>query len=216
MRMKNFVVIVFWTFLPLAGRAQVFGSPAESYVKNGVKPFIMGGIAACDYFGKYSGGVKTTVGYSIEFGIEVPFRNKLYGFQPALRLIRKGAKVPWVMEGQADTDVSQFYLEMPLDFTVCFGLTQNGCFKSYGELYISYGVAGTVEHKGSSYDTFGSSGYDFSHFDLGLDVGLSYEYKKFIVRIGVETGFIPVREDDNMGREWPRNRCMYLGVGLYL
>ncbi|ETD21598.1 MULTISPECIES: hypothetical protein [Prevotellaceae] len=103
--MKSFIFAVLLIFLPLAGRAQIFGGDNTDYIKNGPGPFIKGGVVLSDYIGRYSEGTKSKVGYSTELGVEFPFRNKLYGFQPALRVIKKGAKVPWKENEEADTYV---------------------------------------------------------------------------------------------------------------
>ena len=225
--MKRIVLLYVMLLVSVVGlRAQItFGQtnlPEETpsnvpdELSHTVRPFVKVGVVTSDYVGKYIGGVKSRWGWMAEAGLGIPLKNPSVSFQPSLRLISKGAKVPWNEKDRANSTVEQVCVEVPLNFFYTFPLPHHSQVSFGTGLFVSVGVAGDVTYQGQTAGTYGSGGLGLRRADVGIDIEMSFKYHKLIVSMGAETGFIPIHSDTREMSPFPRNRSFYLSAGVAL
>lgn len=191
-----------------------------SYVKPGVHPYLRTGVSCNDYTSVQVRGVKSVWGFTAEAGVDFFFTDTYFGFKPALRYITKGAKASWAQGDPANTKIYQQTLELPLDVTVNFRLSDDATFQVGTGPYFAYGMGGTTYYNNRSYATFGGTGtMEIRKFDVGCGLVCSAVYRHFTATMGAEAGFVPIRSgyagQDDRGKNvrWPRNRSFYLMLG---
>lgn len=202
--MKRSLISVFLCMLVGVATAQVL-------------PFVKVGGALNDYCGENSGGIDSKVGYQVGVGLEIPFSNSAYFFQPALMYFQKGAK----MDNNTGTnfDFTQNYFELPVNVGYKYDFNEKWGVKFLCGVYFAYGISGNTEvhsHSGEgSLSTFGNA-IGYRKFDFGLTYEAQLRFSdRFFIGLGSETGFIPLHASIE-GLTYPRNLSYTLNFGFYL
>jgi hypothetical protein len=105
------------------------------------------------------------------------------------------------------------YLQLPVQLIYKFHLGDDLRVTPAAGLYGAYGLGGKVKASGSAHGiSMELPDVDFfndatNRFDMGLAIGVSLEYKQFLVGVGFERGFLKINkeplmyEDDNTYNE---------------
>ena len=193
--MKKILSIFLCIVFPIASNAQDIFESAEhpyrpqstygSYVKPGVHPYLRTGVSCNDYTSMQVRGIKSVWGFAAEAGVDFFFTDTYFGIKPALRYITKGAKASWTQGDPANTKIYQQTLELPLDVTVNFRLSDDATFQVGMGPYFAYGMGGTTYCDNRSYATFGGMGtMEIREFDVGCGLVC---YSNFGCRGGLYT-----------------------------
>lgn len=178
--------------------------------------YIQLGLGMGMYLGENSKETDPILGYLTEVGVNIPFKNPVYGFQPAIRFVQKGAKVPYDYGDKPNTTIRQQYVEVPLYFTVSYAGKEQSLFRIGLGPYVAYGVGGKTSYHSYKVSTFGTDGFDMRRFDVGLGMDFVCQIRSWRFGLGMEYGFIPGFGKDSYGNRWPTNGLIYLAAGIVL
>ena len=160
-----------------------------------VKYFVRAGVAASDFVHKDVQEVSSHWGYTVEAGAMIPFRSRLWGFQPSIKLIDKGARIPASGSGfSGKMDINQTTIEIPLNITGELPFTEDTSMRLAMGLYAAYGLGGNASFRGQKMDIY-SSNVGFTRGDVGIDMEVSWRYYHLLVSLGCQAGFIGVFEN---------------------
>ena len=156
-----------------------------------------GGIGVATCYGSEIDGLKSHIVGKIGAGIEKPLSSNI-SLMPSLEVAWKGTKV----EDFATLDL--IYLQVPVMVAYRLNLSDswNTTFK-VGP-YFAYAVYDKFK-----VDGFGEvEGEEANKFDAGLDVGIDFEYHKFVFGVEGEMGFCKLYDSANI-----KNLAFYATVG---
>ena len=208
------------TGLPM--QAQIFDRVAppdhsEEVIKKNlpteVQAYLRVGPAMGLYGGENSRGTDPIFSYMAEMGVNIPFNDPTWGFQPALRLVMKGAKMPYDVGDKPNLAIHQQYVEVPLYFSGTFAAKEKSFLRMAMGPFIAYGISGNAKYRGVEVSTFGANGLAMRRFDMGVGYEFTYQYQHFQLTLGMDTGFIPALGKDDDGNRFPTNGSIYLNVG---
>jgi hypothetical protein len=137
------------------------------------------GVATC------WGGSKTgshLVG-KIGAGIEKPLTSNL-SLMPSLEIAWKGAK------GEYEVKLDFFYVQIPIMFAYRLNISDSWNTALKVGPYFAYAIDG-------KYNFHYGTGHDGNKFDAGLDVGIDFEYHKFVFGVESEMGFCKLADGSN-------------------
>jgi len=202
-------------------RQPTYSEIVQDQLSHKPRPYVRLGGDISWFVGRGTDGMGVIAGVMAEAGLEIPMKNRTWGFQPALRYITKGSKAPWETGGKNNTTLTQPSLEIPLFAFMRMPLNNDGILKMALGPYLCYGLSGTAKHDRVKHNLFGTGPNDLNmrRFDVGTGFEFSYQKSHFEATLGVETGFIPVHEGtwgkDDRGNKisWPRHGTIYLNVG---
>lgn len=180
--MKKLFVLIFAMTMAMMASAQITWN-----VKLG------GGIAICAG-DMGDGDMKAKFVGKAGFGIEYPFSAN-FSLMPSLEVAMKGTK--W--EGKLSTYGSQsetyspIYIQIPILGAYRLNLTDDWNLTLKAGPYFAYGISGKIDAKSYSYGSADAdmfSDLDAKRFDAGVDVGVDFEYHRFVFGIEYERGFV--------------------------
>jgi len=129
-------------------------------------------------FTEYSNSDYLT-GFHIGSTLDIPLSKKFY-FQPGLLFTLKGTEFNsniLISEGK----VSIYALEVPLLFSFRPQLNEQlKLITNFGP-YVNYGLFGSKKYKYENSTVKGSPFDSYNRFDIGLDLGIGLQYKRYII-----------------------------------
>lgn len=155
---------------------------------------VRGGMNLSNLYGDDAKDAKMKVGYNIGGLVDYEFVSNV-GIQSGLVLTAKGAKSD---AENVNVTANMLYLEVPVNIIYKIDLNAANMpvkFNVNVGPYLAYGVGGktSIEIGGPSfsYDTFSDDG-GYKKFDLGLGLGVGFEFGKITANCGWEMGLINV------------------------
>lgn len=163
-----------------------------------------GGVGLATCYGDAE-GIKSHFVGKIGAGIEKPFA-KNWSVMPSLEIAWKGAEEK-IKDIDIDATLDMFYLQVPVVAAYRINMNDSWNITLKAGPYFAYGISGDYKQKGcESVDIFDSKKADAKRFDAGLDVGVDFEYHRFVFGAEYELGLI----------EWAeglKNAAAYVTVG---
>ena len=176
---------------------------------------------------------KSKMGGKIGVGLEKPLSPN-FSLMPSLELAMKGAKWSFsflaLYESYEET-LSPLYIQIPILGAYRMSLNNDWNMTIKAGPYFAYGLSGDYEYKcdyrdyeddyygnyvtteketqSGSYDLF--SDLDAKRFDAGVDIGIDFEYHRFVVGMEYERGFISFAPEYSYTDVY--NQALYLTVG---
>ncbi|MBP8945600.1 MAG: PorT family protein [Paludibacteraceae bacterium] len=188
MKKSNLKFFLFVTTLLIAG----FANAQISYS-------VRGGMNLSNLYGDDAKDAKMKVGYNIGGLVDYEFVSNV-GIQSGLVLTAKGAK------GDAENvnvTINMLYLEVPVNIIYKIDLNAANMpvkFNVNVGPYLAYGVGGKtsieIGNQSFSYDTFSDDG-GYKKFDLGLGLGVGFEFGRVTANCGWEMGLINVADAED-------------------
>jgi hypothetical protein len=176
------------------------------------RPFVYGGFGAGDFWLENADGVDPIFAYNVGVGLEVPFNQGNWGFQPALQFISKGGT-----DEEQDITMRLSYLEVPLDFYYKKSFNATWGYKIAFGPYLGYGITGDTTVKNGSVKASVSSFGDemnFRRFDVGLNLQALMTAGKLFFGFNYDFGFIPLHEKVE-SETFPCSNSSLLTIGMY-
>lgn len=203
--MRKLFSLVFVALFAITASAQITWN-----VKGGV------GLASC--YGDVDDMGSHFVG-KIGVGIEKPFA-KNWSLMPSLELAWKGAEYKSETEYEKiDETLDIFYIQVPIVAAYRINLNDSWNITLKAGPYFAYGLSGKMkgnysyEGKDESYsenifkdNAYGKAG---KRFDAGLDLGVDFEYRRFVFGAEYELGMLKFAPDDGD----VKNAAAYITVG---
>ena len=215
------IITVCMAMTVLTGLAQ---SPLSFHAK--------AGIGTSHFHGKHSSS-DTQIAYKAGVGTEYVL-NKTWVLQSALEFVSIGGKDEISHIGKAK--MHELYLQIPLMIAARLHLGKDYHASLSVGPYAAIGVAGKTS--GETYDYSSSSmqgGYQFkidtfgsmvdgkmgnNRFDAGIALGLTFEYRRFIIGAETQVGLVKVNEQINQmighseeGGYFPKNFAAFFTLG---
>lgn len=168
------------------------------------------GIANC--WGEESSG-SHFVG-KIGAGIEKPFTSN-WSLMPSLEIAWKGAQESYEYDNgyslekfKATLDI--LYLQIPVLAAYRLNLNDSWNMTFKAGPYLAFALWGEMREDGEHFNIFKKEDeYNGANrFDLGLDLGIDFEYHRFVFGVEYEVGFISIDKEYSL-----RNSAAYLTVG---
>lgn len=141
--------------------------------------------------GSDDGEMSNSIAAKIGLGMEIPLNRNL-NLMPSLEFAMKGGK--WSNDDfysiSHEETFTAFYAQIPvlLGYRIYLGKNWNMVLKAGP--YVAYGLFGKAKIENSYYsesgDFFGDTG--FSRFDYGVEVGIDFECRRFVIGFDIEKG----------------------------
>ena len=186
---------------------------------------VKAGLGMANIVGNDMQSPKIRLAYKFGIGLECPF-DRTWSLQTGIFFVSKGTDYSIVQaEGfVAQAQVNALYLELPLMAAVRFPAGHTSITLSAGP-YGAWGVGGKTKALGYNYssssgppdwdshsvirlDTFGDEGLDLRRLDYGAGVGLSVEYRRYIIGVDGRMGLSKLQKELNA-----RNITGFVTVG---
>lgn len=205
--MKKIIVIVCVCFLTMNVSAQITWNAK-------------GGIGAASAITSNGADAKLRIVGKIGAGIEVPLGHD-FMLMPSLEAAWKGGKYKWNKAGyDGEENISTTYIQIPVLMAYRLNLSERWNMAIKAGPYFAYAVSGkdkqSFTYNGKRYsgnlDIFDSGemgGKTAKRFDVGVDVGVDFEYHRFVIGLEYELGFISMAPNDGT----LKNQALYLTVG---
>lgn len=181
--MKRFFTAVFAMAMTMSVSAQITWN-----VKLG------GGFAMCAG-GNDEGDMKGKIVGKLGVGLEMPLSHNL-SLMPSFEIALKGTKWSFNDYGlEYEENYSPIYLQIPILGAYRLNINDDWNLTIKAGPYFAYGISGNVDAKASydgesasdDADLFGD--LDAKRFDAGIDVGVDFEYHRFVFGLEYERGF---------------------------
>lgn len=192
--MKKILFLLVLSFMTVSASAQITWN-----VKAGF------GVAHCFGGAKDLSPVFAT---KVGVGIEKPFTPN-WSLMPSIECAYKGASEKWTWGNESSKiNLTLLYLQIPImaAYRVNINDSWNTTFKAGP--YIGYAIMGQVHGPGRTINYFSKDNDNSNRFDLGLDLGIDFEYHRFVFGVEYELGFIPFQKDPSL-----YNGAFYATVG---
>lgn len=198
--MKKILSLVAMLMLTVAASAQITWN-----VKGGI------GFSAC--YGSTEGLKAQMVGKA-GVGIEVPLSAN-FSLMPSFEVAIKGCefdkeKYYWgVIDGKdcSGGNLEITYLQIPILGAYRFNLSDSWNITLKAGPYFAYGIDGRFKVDDYKIDLYKDT--NAKRFDVGADVGVDFEYHRFVFGAEYEIGFSNMSSGDNT----IKNMAFYLTVG---
>lgn len=193
--MKKFLVLLLTFFAVSSVSAQITWN-----LKGGI------GVATC--FGDMVNLQPHLVG-KIGGGIEKAFTPN-WSIMPSLEIAWKGAK--YSERGYSET-LDILYLQIPVMAAYRINLTDNWNMTIKAGPYLAFGVWGSLAYNLND-NYYSNSGREnifdeyTNRFDVGIDIGLDFEYRRFVFGLEYEVGAISIIKDESL-----HNSAFYATIG---
>lgn len=184
--MKKLFVLAFAMAMTLTASAQITWNAK-----------LGGGMSMCvgddvvDFKGKFVG--KAGV------GLEKPITAN-FSLMPSLEFAMKGT----AFKGISDDTYSLNYIQIPVLGAYRLNLSDGWNFVLKAGPYFAYGISG----KYGDYDPF--KDFNTKRFDAGVDVGVDFEYHRYVFGMEYERGFVSFNKDSSFDIF---NQALYATVG---
>lgn len=189
--MKKVIILLAVTISALCASAQI-----TLNVKGGL------GYAHC--WGDAEGLSGHFVG-KIGAGIEKPFTSN-WSLMPSLELAWKGAEADYG-EGLGKATLDILYIQIPIMAAYRMNINDSWNMTMKAGPYVAFGVYGRLKDDYESMNIFTSEAGG-KRFDLGLDLGLDFEYHRFVFGVEYELGFLSMTDGGDL-----KNGALYGTVG---
>lgn len=152
---------------------------------------------------------KAKIGFRAGVGMEYDF-DEMWSLQPSLLFTTKGTKIDGNL---LDQTINAMYLELPIMAGLRFMVGDRSSILITAGPYIAYGIAGktTIKLDGAreeKVNTFGDG--RAKRFDVGLGVGVAYEFGPMFVSADGQFGLTKVMD---YGNSSPKNLNFAIGLG---
>ena len=181
--MKKFLLFVFAMAMTMAASAQITWN-----VKLG------GGFAMCAG-GNDEGDMKGKFVGKVGAGIEMPLSHN-FSLMPSLEVALKGTKWSFRESGLSyDEEYSPLYVQIPILGAYRFNLNTDWNLTVKAGPYFAYGISGDSKVSASYGGDSASEDFDLfsdleaKRFDVGIDIGVDFEYHRFVFGLEYERGF---------------------------
>jgi hypothetical protein len=132
-------------------------------------------------------------GFHIGPVAEFKLKESLF-FNTGLLYSMKGAKVEEEMTDASGTTTDKInYLEIPLNLAYKFPINEKSRFFIQAGPYLAYGLSGTEESGGESFDLFSSDG-GMKRFDYGLGFGGGVQFGSIAASVNYQLGLANLLE----------------------
>lgn len=174
--MKKLIFLVLIAFTAFSASAQITWNTKAGF-----------GVANC--WGDAE-GLKMHIVGKIGAGIEKPFSPN-WSLMPSLEIAMKGTEFDG---GKVDI----FYVQVPIVAAYRLNLNDNWNMTIKAGPYFAYGFYGSVNDTeyDESYSLF-SDEMGGKRFDAGLDLGLDFEYHRFVFGVEYEFGVLPLIKEES-------------------
>lgn len=222
--MKKIIITICLAITSLATFAQC---PVSFHAK--------AGIGTSHFYGKHSGS-ETKIAYKAGIGAEYAL-NRTWVLQSALEFVSIGGKSD--MEYVGNAKMNELYLQIPIMMAARLNLGKNYHASLSVGPYVAVGVGGKTTGEMYDYssssrpssgnyrfklDTFGSlidNNMGNDRFDAGIAMGITIEYRRFIIGAEAQVGFITVNKQLNQivnpngyeGEYLPKNFASFFTLG---
>lgn len=144
--------------------------------------------------------------WKIGMGAEIPLTGDLM-LMPSFEYANKGAK--WKLDNDKET-ISMDYLQIPALIAYRIPIKASNITFKVGPYfaYAIYGKAASTKYEDLSGSDFFNEGA--KRFDLGIDLGVDWEYHKFVVGVEYERGFTKMIDSEDLNIY---NSAVYFTVG---
>jgi hypothetical protein len=151
------------------------------------------GVNFSSFIGYSNAGYKT--GFHIGATYDKALSRKFY-FQPGLSFLLCGTKFG-LLPGIIKTgDVSIYALELPLTFSLRPKIGEATKFVTDFGLYARYGLFGTKKYEHDETPTIKGSTFPvYNRFDMGLSLGLGFEYRHYSISGTCQLGLVDAEKD---------------------
>ena len=179
-----------------------------------------GGLAFCAGMND-EGDTKAKFVGKVGVGIEAPLTAN-FSLMPSLEFAMKGTK--WSTNESyngysvsLDETYSPLYVQVPVLGAYRLNLNDDWNMTLKAGPYFAYGISGKVKAEASTSGISASddadlfSDLDAKRFDAGVDVGVDFEYHRFVVGLEFERGFISFAPDEADINVY--NQAFYATVG---
>lgn len=144
-------------------------------------------------------------------GIEYPLTSNL-SLMPSLEFAFKGAA--WDYGEGCNETLDIYYMQIPVLFAYRFNLTDRLNLVAKVGPYFAFGLGGKVKYNdpGWANESAGvfSEEIGGKRFEVGGDVGIDLEFKRWVVGVEYEIGITPLVKEDGFSI---RNSAFYATVG---
>lgn len=179
---------------------------------------VKGGVGFASIKPLYDEEVHSKIVGKIGLGLEIPIETD-WSLILSLEMAGKGVKYD---DSYGDyNELFLHYTQIPLVVAYRLNLSNywNMTFKA--GIYFAYAFSGKDKYEmndeiyeedmfGKEYKEF----YETSHFDFGLNVGLDFEYHRFVFGFEYEPGFIPIMKDKHEKSPVSNNNsASYITIG---
>ena len=196
--------LLFFALLMLAARVV----PAQNQIDWSVKA----GIGMANIIGGQMESPKVKLAYKLGVGLECPF-DKVWSLQTGVSFVSKGTNHTIVeTDGiSAQAKVNASYLELPVMVAARFAMDRNTSILVAAGPYGAWGIGGKTKALGYSWsssstpdwstgnvieiDTFGKDGLDLRRFDYGVGMGLSVEYRHYMIGMEGRLGLCKLQKE---------------------
>lgn len=156
----------------------------------------------------------------VGFGLEKPLTSNL-SLMPSLEIAWKGGKNKLNTNGyESDESLNIFYAQIPVVLAYRINLNDRWNMVFKGGPYVAFAIIGKDEqnftYNGKKYsgslDIFDKDemgGEAAKRFDVGIDIGIDFEYHRYVVGLEYELGFISMAPN---GKSL-KNQAGYITIG---
>lgn len=175
-----------------------------------------GGLAICAGAND-DGETKAKFVGKVGIGVETPLTAN-FSLMPSLEFAMKGTK--WSISESTysrDETFSPIYVQIPILGAYRVNLNSDWNLTLKAGPYFAYGISGNCESDYSSSSYSGSeeadmfSDLDAKRFDAGIDVGIDFEYHRFVIGAEFERGFVSFAPEESEFNVY--NQAFYLTIG---
>jgi len=141
-----------------------------------------------------------------------------WGIESGFYYSQLGGEVERGLNPKCKVTANPSYLQLPIQAIYKFDVNNSGLkiYPAIG-LYIGYGLNGKVKVKGETTGLFIPDSYDYfdevKRFDLGVALGLNFEYKDFVLGGAYDMGLTKVGK--NSLNDNARNSVMRVSLGYF-
>lgn len=169
-----------------------------------------------------SGGADAKLHFvgKIGAGIEIPLGSD-FSLMPSLEGAWKGGKYKWNKKGyEGEENISITYIQIPVLMAYRLNLSDRWNMAIKAGPYFAYAVSGTDKqsftYNGNKYtgslnifDSDDMEGKTAKRYDVGIDIGVDFEYHRFVIGLEYELGFVSMAPNDGS----LKNQAFYITAG---
>ncbi len=160
---------------------------------------VKGGVNLSNWYGESSKPFSPKIGFNAGIMTEYGLANN-FCLQSGLTLHSKGMIIKY--NGGSKT-YNSIYLQLPVHAGYKVDISPAVKVMLHAGPYIAYGIAGKIRSNGVSQDLFDEH---YRRFDTGAGLGVSAEYRSFLLDLGIDMGLLIFQETF-------KNLNSYLSVG---
>lgn len=131
---------------------------------------------------------------------------------PSLEFAFKGTKSEISIDYyDVEENLSPLYIQVPVLGAYRFNLSDDWNLTLKAGPYFAYGISGNYKNSyyDSDFDIFSDG--DAKRFDGGIDIGVDFEYHRFVFGLEYEKGFVNFAASESEGSIY--NQAVYVTAG---